>query len=169
MKYLFILLFGLGNFSLAQYHDNQLKKFVKEVNKNLLLIQKQATDLVHSEHYFGLTEKEVVNPFYDYEFEILEPFQISQEGEISMKLKFLKEEEPFIYWVKAPLDKLAYYGVDIYFILTFENEDVRVVIDQINSSEATIHFTNFFHLGMDQTKMRKTAEKAGIKEGYFYP
>jgi hypothetical protein len=169
MKYLIIFVVCLSPFSFAQYNSNNLQKFVKEVNRNLERIQKQGKDLIHSNEYFGLTEKEVISPFYDYEFEILEPFQISKEGNIFFKLKYLKEENPFTYQIDAPLDKLLNYGVDIYFILNFEDNQVRIVQEDATTGETTAQYVNFFHLGVDQTKMRQTAEKAGIKEGYYYP
>lgn len=169
MKYLFVLVFGVTSLSFGQFNANKLQKFVKEVNKNLELIQKQGKELIHSEEYFGLTEKEVISPFYDYEFEILEPFKISQDGHISMKIQYLKEGSLFTYGVEAKLDKLLYYGVDIYFLLNFEENEVRIVEEYLTTGETTVQYVDFFHLGLDQTQMKKTADKAGIKEGYYYP
>lgn len=147
----------------AQYDQNKLRKFVKTANENIELIHqiRRQADL-KSEDYDEKTER-VISPFLDYNFEILEPFAINNYGQISMKLKYLDEENPFIYSVKGDLNYLNRAVVDIYFILEFQEDSLTVEYQYLNTGMIETVKGNLLHLGMDQSDLIHLAQKAGIE------
>lgn len=169
MKNLILFLLLLTNSLQAQIHPKKLEKFVEQVNLNLKQIQSQRLELKSNGAEGNETDWEVIHPNFNYDFEILEPFSINSDGEISMKLKYLKPEDAFYYSIKAELSDLVNYGVDIFFILNFNPGSLSVQYEYLESGKINVYEYDYLHLGIDHLKMVTTAKKAGISEGYFYP
>ena len=160
-----LILFGVS--VQAQINQNQFQKFIQKANENFQLIQEfRSQNSDNADEY--QTDFRVISPFLDYDFEILQPLTLSEDGRISMKIKYLSSEENFTQTINGNLADLTGFGVDIYFILEFENGSLKVEYEYEKSGIKEVSNTSILHLGVDGVGLIKSAEKAGLKSGYIY-
>lgn len=164
MTVILAFIFGVLN---AQYSDKKLKKFVEKANENIQIIQKKRKQLFQNSDDYELQIKRVISPFLDYDFEVISPLSIDDEGNILMEIKYLAPEEPFIYSVKGNIKSLVRTVVDIYFILEFEHGTLLVQYEDLNTGVIETDESNLIHLGVDNTGLTSAAEKAGIQSNVY--
>lgn len=170
MKNLLFLIFTLALFNLNAQNLNQkqLQKFVDSLNENIEMIHNNRLNLsklndIDSEEFYDLEIKTFLSPFWDYDFEILEPFSIAENGDLSMKVKYFPaDDEAFIYSVKGNLKDLERAVEDIYFILEFYDGTLQETYEYMDSGKTEERNDMLIHFGIDQNNLMKSAQKAGI-------
>lgn len=169
--FIYILLLSSINIMHAQYSQNELQEFCEKVNENIELIRLNHQKFIKleegSQERYNLFDYSVLTPFLDEEFEVIEPFTIDENGLVSMKIKYLNEEKPFIYAVKGNLKDLNRVIVDIYFILEFEVDSLICEYSYLNSEKKEVTRSNLLHLGVDQVGLVGAATDAGIPSDVY--
>ena len=165
-KYIsFLILFSVS--IQAQINEKQFQKFIQKANENFEIIQEfRKQNPGNADEY--QTDLRVISPFLDYDFEILQPLTLSNDGKISMKLNYLSSEENFIQTINGNFADLTGFGVDIYFILEFEENSLKVEYEYEKSGKKEVYNSSIMHLGVDEVGLVKSAEKAGLKSEYIH-
>lgn len=171
MKNLLFLIFTftLFNLNAQKLNNKQLQKFVDSLNENVEMIQNNRLNLselsdTESDEFYDMEIETFLSPFWNYDFEILEPFNIAENGDLSMKVKYLPEDdEAFIYSVKGNLKDLERAVEDIYFILEFSDGTLLETYEYLDSGKTEQRNDMLIHFGIDQNDLMKSAQKAGIQ------
>jgi len=170
MKY-FLPFTGLFLFSFLnaqQPNQKKLQKFVEAVNENIEQIYHNRQELSKlndsdSDEFYDLEIKAFLSPFWNYDFEVLQPLQIAENGDLSMKIKYFpQDDEVFVYTVKGNLDDLDRAVEDIYFILEFDEGTLQETYEYLDSGEIEERDDMLIHFGIDQRNLMNLAKKAGI-------
>jgi hypothetical protein len=170
MKNYLCLIFTLIFFSSnAQgLNSKKIQKLVKSLNENIQIIQNNRQEISNlnnpdSEEYYDLEIKTFLSPFWDYDFEVIEPFRIDENGNLSMKIKYFPaDDEAFIYSVKGNLKDLERAMEDIYFVLEFSEDSLETTYEYLDSGRTENFNDSIIHFGIDQNNLMNSAEKAGI-------
>lgn len=165
-KYIsFLILFSVS--IQAQTNEKQFQKFMQKANENFQIIQEfRSQNSDNADEY--LSDFRVISPFLDYDFKILQPLTLNEEGQISMKIEYLKPEESFIQTISGNLADLKGFGVDIYFILEFEENSLKVEYGYEKLVAKEVFNSSILHLGVDGVGLVRSAEKAGLKSEYIH-
>ncbi len=151
----------------AQINENHFQKFIQKANENFQLIKEFRSQNSGNENEYE-NDFMVISPFLDDDFEIIEPLALNEDGLISMKVKYHSSEGNFIQSIKANSADLKGFGVDIYFILEFEENSLKVEYEYEKSGEKESHDNSILHLGVDRVGLIRSAKKAGLKSEYIY-
>lgn len=165
-KYLLLLILFAVSVQ-AQINENQFQKFIQKANENFRIIQAFRSENSGDANEYE-TDFRVISPFLDHDFEILQPLSLAKDGRISMKVKYLSSEENFTQTIYGNFADLKGFGVDIYFILEFEENSLKVEYEYETSGRKEVYDNSILHLGVDQVGLVRSAQKAGLKSKYIY-